>query len=122
MSWATVIAFGRDAESAFIFDSMRMIRDNWQHYRDLYHIDAPLFRNDYALSIALALVNGHVEPPMLPGAMMNVLPEHRLSQASLDSFMIEWTNPQGRAYKSLIANHDFHAMCKRDLGAIVASH
>ena len=122
MWWATVMAFGRDNESAFIFDSMRMIRDEWQHYRDLYQIDSPLFRNDYALSIALPLVNGHVQPLVLPGAMMNVMPEHRLRQVQADSFEVTWSCSQGRSNTNLIEAHDFHAMCKRDLGAIVAAH
>jgi hypothetical protein len=129
MCWATVMAFGRDAESKFIFGSMRMIRDHWQHYRDLYHIDAPLFRNDYALSIALPLVNGHVQPALVSDTMMNVLPEHRLHQVAEDRFEVRWPCPQGRIYNNpiqhrlgLLERYDFHAMCKRDLGAIVASH
>lgn len=122
MWWATVMMFGRDRQSEFIFDSMRMIRDNWQHYRDLYHIDAPLFRNDYALSIALPLVNGHVQSVILPGAMMNIMPEHRLSQVDENTFEVTWECSQGRVYTNLLETYDFHAMCKRDLGAIVASH
>ena len=122
MYWATVMAFGRDAESAFIFDSMRMIRNNWQHYRDLYHIDNPLFRNDYALSIALPLVHGHVQPPVLPGAMMNVMPEHGLRQIEEDKFEVKWRCSRGRVNKNLLEAYDFHAMCKRDLGVIVAAH
>ena len=122
MWWATVMAFGRNPESAFIFDSMRMIRDNWQHYRDLYQINVPLFRNDYALSIALPLVNGHVQSVALPGAMMNVMPEHRLSQIDQNTFSVTWSNSQGRSQINLLAAYDFHAMCKRDLGVIVAAH
>jgi hypothetical protein len=122
MSWATVMMFGRGRQSEFIFDSMRMIRDNWQHYRDLYHIDPPLFRNDYALSIALPLVNGHVQSMVLPGAMMNVMPEHRLSQVDQDVFEVAWSDAQGRCHTNSLSAYDFHAMCKRDLGAIVAAH
>ena len=122
MYWATVMVFGRNAESAWIFDSMRMIRDNWQHYRDLYHIDNALFRNDYALSIALPLVNGHVQPQCLPGAMLNVMPEHGLRQVTEDSFEVTWQCSRGRVNRNLIEAYDFHAMCKRDLGVIVATH
>ena len=121
MYWATVMVFGRNAESAWIFDSMRMIRDNWQHYRDLYHIDNALFRNDYALSIALPLVNGHVQPQCLPGAMLNVMPDQGLHQIDEDSFEVTWRCPQGRANRNLLEVYDFHAMCKRDLGAIIAA-
>ena len=122
MYWATVISFGRDSQSEFIFDSMRMIRDNWQHYRDLYHIDSSLFRNDYALSIALPLVNGHVQPQCLTGAMLNVMPDQRLQQIKEDSFKVTWECSQGRLHTNILQAYDFHAMCKRDLGAIVAAH
>lgn len=122
MYWATVIMFDRNAESGFIFDSMRMIRDNWQHYRDLYHIDNALFRNDYALSIALPLVNGHVQPQFLPRAMLNVMPDQRLQQVEEDSFEVTWGCSQGRLHTNVLQAWDFHAMCKRDLGAIVAAH
>ena len=52
MWWATVMMFRRGNISQFIFDSMQMIRNNWQHYRDLYGIHQSNYRNDYALSIA----------------------------------------------------------------------
>ena len=122
MYWATVMVFGRNAESAWIFDSMRMIRDNWQHYRDLYHIDNALFRNDYALSIALPLVNGHVQPNVpMSDAMINVLPEHQLEQIDKDTFDVVF-GPREHRKRCTLHQQDFHAMCKRDLGVIVATH
>ena len=120
--WATVIAFSRDNQSRFIFDSMRMIRDNWQHYRDLFHVDSPLYRNDYALSMALPLVNGHVHP-VIPrvATMINVLPEHDLKQQDEDQFVIEYGTVDRRR-RCILHHQDFHAMCKQNLGAIIASH
>jgi hypothetical protein len=119
--WATVMAFDKNIQSGFIFDSMRMIRDNWQHYRDLFHIDSSLYRNDYALSMALPLVNGHVHPVMpAVASMINVLPEHSLLQEDQDRFVVEYGPPDRRRRSSL--NHqDFHAMCKHNLGVIVAA-
>lgn len=123
LAWATVMAFGRDSESRYIFDTMRMIRDNWSHYRDLYHIDSALFRNDFALSMALPLVNGHVQP-RLPraGAMLNVLPEQQLRQQGPDQFEVDFRNSRGVLMRCVLDGMDFHAMCKRDLGVIVAAH
>ena len=56
MWWATVMMFRRGNISQYIFDSMQMIRQNWQHYRDLYSIHQSNYRNDYALSIAMGLI------------------------------------------------------------------
>jgi hypothetical protein len=120
--WATVVAFNRDNQARFIFDSMRMIRDNWQHYRDLFHVDSPLYRNDYALSMALPLVNGHVDPVMpRVCAMINVLPEHKLVQQDQDQFIVQY-GPADRPRRCSLQDQDFHAMCKRQLGDIVAAH
>jgi hypothetical protein len=123
LAWATVMAFGRDSESRYIFDAMRMIRDNWSHYRDLYHVDSRLFRNDFALSMALPLVNGHVQPELpRAGAMLNVLPEQRLRQQGPDQFEVDFRNSRGVLMRCVLDGQDFHAMCKSDLGEIVAAH
>jgi hypothetical protein len=120
--WATVMAFSRNTQSQFVFDSMRMIRDSWQHYRDLFHVDSPLYRNDYALSMALPLVNGHIHP-VIPAvaSMINVLPEHSLQQEDADRFLVEYGSIDQRR-RCTLQNQDFHAMCKRELEAIVATH
>ena len=120
--WATAMAFSRGSQTEFIFDSMRMVRNNWQHYRDLYHIDSLLFRNDYALSIALPLVNGHMQPDVsMLGAMINVLPEQHLEQIDVDTFDVVFGSKERRR-RCTLHQQDFHAMCKRDLGVIVAAH
>lgn len=124
MWWATACMFGRDSVAGYVFGTMRMIRDNWQHYRDLYQIDSALFRNDYALSMALSLVNGHVQPAthQIPGSMLNLLPDHRLSQQAPDAFRVDYTNSRGVPLRCVIQDQDFHAMCKSELGAVIAAH
>jgi len=123
MFWATVMIFGRDLQTKLLFDSMRMIRDNWQHYRDLYHIDSALFRNDFALSMALPLVNGHMQPtiPAL-GSMLNVMPNQQLRQLNEDRFEVEFVNDRRIRMRCVLEHQDFHAMGKRELGDIIAAH
>ncbi len=123
MWWATVMMFRRGNVSQFIFDSMQMIRANWQHYRDLYGIHQSNYRNDYALSIALGLVAGadqSVHTIFRP--MLNVLPEHRLTCVEPDSYEIEYTNAEGKLKTMSWQGLDFHAMCKKHLEAIVAAN
>jgi len=123
MWWATVMMFRRGNISQFIFDSMQMIRNNWQHYRDLYGIHQSNYRNDYALSIALGLVAGaeqSVHNIFRP--MLNVMPEHGLTCVKQDHYEIEYTNTEGRLKTLSWAGLDFHAMCKRHLEVIVAAH
>lgn len=59
--WATVVMFRRTSRVEQIFSLMKMIQENYQHYSDLYRFLPFMFRNDYALTIALNTVNGHIE-------------------------------------------------------------
>lgn len=121
MWWATVMFFRRNQSVKMIFDSMRMVRDNWRHYRELYGNRQPTFRNDHALSIAINLVNGHVQPQGIPWSMASLVPDHRLTQISQDVYRIDFVNGENKNRYVTISNQDFHAMGKRDLGDIVAN-
>jgi len=123
MWWATVMMFRRGNISQYIFDSMQMIRNNWQHYRDLYGIHQSNYRNDYALSIALGLVAGSeqsVHEIFFP--MLNVMPEHGLTCVEQDHYEVTYTNSEGHIKTLSWAGLDFHAMCKKHLEVIVATH
>lgn len=123
MWWATVMMFRRGNISQFIFDSMQMIRANWQHYRDLYGIHETNYRNDYALSIALGLVAGTEQSVhQIYWPMLNVMPEHQLTCTEQDHYEVEYTNTEGKLKTMYWAGLDFHAMGKRHLEAIVAAN
>jgi hypothetical protein len=120
--WATVIAFRKSDHAQFIFETMEMIRDNWRHYRDLYNISSPTYRNDYAMSIALNTVNGHVmNHPGIPWPLSSLTPEHELTCAGQDVYHINYMDSENRARCISVAHRDFHAMGKKHLEAIVAS-
>ena len=122
MWWATVMMFRRGTVSQYIFDSMQMIRANWQHYRDLYGIHETNYRNDYALSIALGLVAGAEQSVhQIYWPMLNVMPDHQLISVDPDSYVIEYTNAEGKLKTMSWQGLDFHAMCKKHLEAIVAA-
>jgi hypothetical protein len=123
MWWATVMMFRRGNISQFIFDSMQMIRNNWQHYRDLYGIHQSNYRNDYALSIALGLVAGAEQSVHeIYGSMVNVMPGLRLTWVEQDHYEVEYTNADGQLKNMSWRGMDFHAMGKRHLEVIVAAH
>ena len=100
-----------------------MIRENWQHYRDLYHIAQPTYRNDYALSIALGIVSGHtLKVDAIPWDLASVVPEDSLTCVAYSHFVIEYRDSELKKKQVSMAGVDFHAMGKRDLGAIVETH
>jgi hypothetical protein len=121
MWWATVMMFRKSKRAELIFDSMQMIRDNWNHYRALYKNSKPAYRNDHALSIALGIVNGHtIDHAGIPWALASLTPEHQLTQLDKDKYRVDFTNTENKA-RYITLTQDFHAMGKQQLGEIVAN-
>ena len=121
MWWATVIMFRKSKQAELIFDSMQMIRDNWQHYRNLYKNSKPTYRNDHALSIALGIVNGHtLNHAGIPWQLASLTPEHKLTQLDKDRYRVDFVNAENKE-RYITLTQDFHAMGKQQLGAIVAN-
>ena len=120
MWWATVVIFRRSQESALVFDAWQMIQAHWDHYRNIYHIDRPMFRNDFALSIALCLVAGHCEWPYeIPWSMPTIMPGAELTEKDSD-IVVTYQNSQQRSRRQHFCDSDFHAMDKFALGEVIA--
>ena len=122
MSWATVMLFSRNKTAELIFESMQMIRDNWDHYRNLYGILKSTYRNDFTLSIAMNIVDGHtLSTPAIPWQLASVTPDHKLTQISQDVYRLDFTTADKKS-RWITLSHDFHAMGKQYLGSIVANN
>jgi hypothetical protein len=122
MWWATVMMFRRSLHAELIFDSMQMIRDNWNHYKSLYTMNRTTYRNDFALSIALGIVNGHtLDHADIPWGLPTVTHDHKLTQLDTDKYRVDYIGQDGRS-KWIQLNQDFHAMGKGQLGAIIDNH
>lgn len=74
MYWATVVYFKKSPEANSVFDMMKMIQDNYDHYGKIYGFRSNPYRNDYAISIALNAVYGHTVPGSveIPWNLVNV--------------------------------------------------
>jgi len=122
MYWATVMTFSRSAGAQFVFDSMKMIRQNWTHYRHLYGIADATYRNDYALSIALGIVSGHTGRfDAIPWSMASVMPEHTVERLEQDHYQVSWTNQLNRRQHISMRGMDMHVMGKSHLENIIGS-
>ena len=121
MWWATVMVFSKCLHAQVIFESMKMVRSHWSHYQQLYHDSSKIYRNDHALSIALMMANGHINNAIdIPWPLITVMPEHRLSLIDQDHYRVDYVRSDLRPAWIDIQGQDFHAMCKRHLGDIVA--
>ena len=121
MWWATVMMFRRSNHARLIFECMHMIKTNWDHYRNLYGVMQTTYRNDFALSIALGIVNGHtLDHPGIPWNLATVTHDHKLTKVSTGAFRVDYVTTDQKP-RWIELNQDFHAMGKGQLGAIIAS-
>jgi hypothetical protein len=61
MYWATLIYFRKGEKAQTLFNLVDHIKDNWDFYKLTYDFPNHLFRNDYAFSIAIHILNGFLE-------------------------------------------------------------
>lgn len=114
--------FRKGPTAQYIFDSMEMIKNNYQHYRELYGITERNYRNDYALSIALGIVSGHtLKVDSMPWPLLSVMPDTELSRTAGDwGEMWHVTYTKANKPRTIsIAGQDFHAMGKKYLEDII---
>ena len=90
--WATVVYFKKTDRVRSVFDLMKLIKDNYNYYQELYKFSpSGYYRNDYALSIALHMISGQFESDSI-----NPLPTDQLTFATEFDDMIGFSN--GVAY------------------------
>lgn len=58
MYWATIVYFKKCENAKLLFDLVQHIKENWDFYKLVYEFPGTLFRNDYAFSIAIHMLNG----------------------------------------------------------------
>ena len=121
MWWATVMMFRRSNTAQYIFDCMNMVKENWQHYRDLYGIQKSTYRNDFALSIALGIVSGHTgQVDEIPWDLNSLVPDTKVSRFhGPDTYLVEYTDQENKPKQMSFMGLDFHAMGKKHLGDII---
>jgi hypothetical protein len=122
MWWATAMYFRKSETAQLMFDCMLMIRQNWNHYRQIYGINKPEYRNDHALTIALGIVDGHkIGHCGIPWALPTVLPGPRLTQLDQDSYKLEYITAEKQNRYLILNDYDFHVLGKFQLGEMIAN-
>ena len=125
MWWATVLYFRKSALAQSVFDMMHMIENNWYHYSRVYKFSQEPYRNDYAISIALNTVYGHVPDsiPGIPWPLFTSFYDVYLNQLDQDRFQLNYVrmvDNQERHQRMILEDCDLHVMNKPDLGKICA--
>ncbi len=58
MYWATIIYFKKTKRAKVLFDLVQYIKENYMFYKHIYKFPNTRFRNDYAFSIAVHILDG----------------------------------------------------------------
>jgi len=118
--WATVVFFRRSKENEIFFELLKHIQDNWYHYRAIFQIPSALYRNDFAFSIAIHIMNGYEEGTFsmpMPGKLFFTTDKDILWDANKDriNFLLEKEDYPGEYTICQWRNENIHVMNKFSL-------
>jgi hypothetical protein len=118
--WATAFVFQKNIIMESFFNLIEYIKHNWIYFKTLYAIDAPAYRNDYAFSIAIHIMNGKTDGDFaieLPGKMIYSLDKDILINANNNQmqFLIEKQKYLGEYTAIKTEGIDIHVMNKFSL-------
>jgi hypothetical protein len=118
--WATVIYFKKSELAEHLFSLVRHIQENYSYYKDLYCFSNGMFRNDYAFSIAIHMLNGFndfesvVKELPIPGLLMSWDSNDIHSVDGLNNIVLYVEKPEqkGEYILSRVKDTDVHIMNK----------
>lgn len=121
--WATVYYFRKSSFNDQLFALVDYIKENYEYYSNIYKYNHLLFRNDYAISIAIHILSGYT------GHNFNVttLPYPSLMFAWEKDEVLKYTKSKGfmftkKHYQSIVPQYinrtDIHIMNKMSLNRV----
>lgn len=124
--WATVFFFRKTEINKIFFDLIKHIQENYLHYRSVYQFKSNVFRNDFAFSIAIHIMNGYQKGNFagkLPGKLFYIIDKDVLHKLQNEKFtvMIEKPNRLGEYTLATIKGSNLHVMNKFSLERIIDS-
>lgn len=122
--WATVFVFQKDPIVESFFDLVTYIKSNWAYFRMLYSMGPTIFRNDFAFSIAIHIMNGKTNgefATQLPGIMSYIQDRDLLiSMNNTDmQFLVEKKDYLGEYIAAKTSGIDVHVMNKMSLSRVI---
>ncbi|MBO01956.1 MAG: hypothetical protein CMG35_12120 [Candidatus Marinimicrobia bacterium] len=122
--WATCVFFRKTNVNKIYFDLVKHIEEEWDHYRRAYQITSSLFRNDFAFSIAIHIMNGFAQGTFakeLPGKMLYTTDKDILWKLDDDKmmFLVEKKDYMGEYTALSTKGQTIHVMNKFSLGRMI---
>jgi hypothetical protein len=124
--WATVVFFRKTPLNKIFFDLVNHIEDEWTHYRRVYQLESALFRNDFAFSIAIHIINGFQKgdfASQMPGTKIYSTDRDILCKIQNEelTFLVEKKDRLGEYTLLKTNNQNIHVMNKFSLERIINS-
>jgi hypothetical protein len=122
--WATVFFFRKTEQNKIFFDLVNHIKDNYLHYRSIYQFSTTVFRNDFAFSIAIHIINGYQIGNFvgtLPGKKFYSIDKDVLHSIKDDeiTLLVEKPNRLGEYLSVKLKGSNVHVMNKFSLERVI---
>jgi len=127
--WATVVTFKKSTRAKQIFECLEMVQKNYDHYCNIHSFVGGVYRNDYALTLALRIANGHSDNnrDIIPWNLVHVGKNTSIYKNNNNEFNTEYTVmydnwQRGKIRKEYITikDMDFHVMNKDNFMELIA--
>lgn len=122
--WATAVFFRKSLLNKIFFDLLKHVQENYEHYRSIFQINSPLYRNDYVFSIAIHIMNGFQDGNFagkMPGKLFYTTDKDICYKLLPDSvlFLLEKEKHVGEYTLAKWSNHNIHVMNKFSLNRCI---
>jgi len=122
--WATVFFFRKTYLTKIFFDLVNHIKENYLHYRSVYQFSSTVYRNDFAFSIAIHIMNGYTKGTFanpLPGKKFYSIDRDILLEINDDEFtlLVEKPNHLGEYIGTKVKGSNVHIMNKFSLERVI---
>ena len=116
--WATVIMFKKSTRAKQIFDALEMVQNNYDHYANIHSFVGGIYRNDYGLTIALKIVNGHSDVPSdyIPWNLVHVVRIHQYMLMHLIHLIVKEKNSTQNSQSCMITGRT--ARCEKNMSTL----
>jgi hypothetical protein len=98
-----------------------MVQKNYEHYANIHNFIAGVYRNDYALTLALRIADGHCSDSsnFIPWDLLHIGKNTQVYKNNSDEFDTEftvifdnWQKGKVRKEYVIVKDMDFHVMNK----------
>lgn len=118
--WATCVYFKKSKSTEIFFNLLKHIQQYWTHYRQIYRLETPVYRNDHVFSIAIHIMNGFTKsefPKKMPGKLFYTTDKDILHKLDNDEFtlLLEKQNYLGQYTLANFKGKSLHVMNKFSL-------